>query len=107
LVDGGISILQYVDDMMVFMDHNLEHAHNVKLFLTTFEHMLVLKIIFHKIKLYCYGLAKEREDHYSRLFRCGIGLMPFTYLRIPMTHRRLRNSEWRCVIDRFKKRLSN
>jgi hypothetical protein len=33
--------------------------------------------------------------------------MPLKYLRIPMTHRRLRNSEWRCVVDRFETRLSN
>jgi hypothetical protein len=32
--------------------------------------------------------------------------MPFKYLGIPMTHRRLRNSDWQGVVDRFKKRLS-
>jgi hypothetical protein len=107
LVDGGLSILQYADDTIIFMDNNLEHAHNVKLLLITFEQTSVQKINFHKSKLYCYGLANEREDHYSRLFICGIGLMPFTYLGIPKAHRRLRNSEWRWVIGRFKKRLSN
>jgi hypothetical protein len=35
--DGGLSILQYADGTMVFMDHNLDHACNLKLLLTAFE----------------------------------------------------------------------
>jgi hypothetical protein len=66
-----------------------------------------LKINFHKSKLFYYGLAKEHEDDYSCLFGCGIGSIPFTYLGIPMMHRRLRNFHWCCVIYRFEKRLSN
>lgn len=89
------------------MDHNLEHARNVKLLLTAFEQMSGLKINFHKSELFCYGLAKEYDLNYSHLFGCGIGSLPFKYLGIPMTHRRLRNSEWQSVIDRFEKRLSS
>jgi hypothetical protein len=91
---------------MVFLDHNLEHARNIKLLLTLFEQMSGLKINFHKSELFCYGLAKEYDLHYSLIFGCGIGSMPFKYLGIPMTHRRLRNSDWKGVIDRFEKRLS-
>jgi hypothetical protein len=69
--------------------------------------MFGLKINFHKNKLFYYGSAKACETQYSQLFGCGIGTMPFKYLGIPMIHRRLRNSEWHCVIDRFEKRLSN
>jgi hypothetical protein len=103
LMEGGLSILQYADDTIVSMDHNLEHACNVKLLLTAFEQMSGLKINFHKSELFCYGLAKEYDLNYSRLFGCGIGSLPFKYLGIPMTHRRLQNSEWHSVIDRLKK----
>ena len=106
LVDGGLSILQYADDTVVFLDHNLDQARNVKLLLTAFEQMSGLKINFHKSELFCYGLAKDHEMDYSCLFGCGIGSFPLKYLGIPMTHRRLRNSEWQCVIDRFEKRLA-
>jgi hypothetical protein len=37
LVDGGLSILQYVDDTILFMEHDLEKAQNLKLILSTFE----------------------------------------------------------------------
>jgi hypothetical protein len=71
LVDEGLSILQYADGTMVFMDHNLDHACNLKLLLAAFEQMSGLKINFHKNKLFCYGLAKECESYYSRIFGCG------------------------------------
>jgi hypothetical protein len=86
-VDGGLSILQYADDTVVFLDHNLDQARNVKLLLTAFEHMSGLKINFHKSELFCYGLAKDHEMDYSCLFGCGIGSFPLKYLGIPMTHR--------------------
>ena len=31
LIDGGLSILQYADDTILFMDHDLEKARNMKL----------------------------------------------------------------------------
>jgi hypothetical protein len=37
LVDNGLSILQYADDTLIFMDDNLEKAKNLKLLLRTFE----------------------------------------------------------------------
>jgi hypothetical protein len=93
LIPGGLSILQYADDTLVFLYHNLENARNTKLLLTLFEQMSGLKINFHKSELFCYGSTKEYDLHYSLIFGCGIGSMPFKYLGIPMTHRRLRNSD--------------
>ena len=37
LVDGNLSILQYADDTILFLEHNLEQAHNMKLILCAFE----------------------------------------------------------------------
>ena len=41
LVDGGLSILQYADDTILFMEHDLDKARNLKLLLSAFEQMLV------------------------------------------------------------------
>ena len=54
LVDGGLSILQYADDTILFMDHDLEKATNLKLILSAFEQLSGLKINFHKIELFCF-----------------------------------------------------
>jgi hypothetical protein len=48
LVEGGVSILQYADDTILFMEHNLEKALNMKLVLCIFEQLSGLKINFHK-----------------------------------------------------------
>jgi hypothetical protein len=106
LVDDGLSILQYADDTIIFLDHDFEQAKNMKLLLTVFEELSGLKINFHKSEIFCYGGAKEFEDDYMELFGCNAGEYPFRYLGIPMHHRQLLNSEWRQIEERFEKRLS-
>ena len=39
LVDGGVSILQYADDTIIFMEHDLAKARNMKLVLCLFEQL--------------------------------------------------------------------
>ena len=45
LVDGGLSILQYADNTILFMEHDIEKARNLKLILSAFEQLLSLKTI--------------------------------------------------------------
>jgi hypothetical protein len=51
LVDDGLSILQYADDTILFMDHNFEQAKNMNLLLSAFEQLSSLKINFHKSEI--------------------------------------------------------
>ena len=106
LLDDGLSILQYADDTIIFLDHDLEQAKNLKLLLCAFEQLSGLKINFHKSELFCYGAAKEMEESYTDLFGCNAGEYPFRYLGIPMHHMQLLNSEWRKVEKHFQKKLS-
>jgi hypothetical protein len=73
LVDGEISILQYADDIIIFIENDMEQAKNMKLLLCAFKQLSGLKINFHKSEVFCYGEAKEIEDHYTNLFGCGLG----------------------------------
>jgi hypothetical protein len=59
LVDEGLSILQYADDIVIFMDNDLEKTKNMKLLLCAFEQLSGLKINFYKSELFCYGTAKS------------------------------------------------
>jgi hypothetical protein len=59
LVDDGLSILQYVDDTIIFLDHNLEQAKNLKLLLCAFEQLSGLKINFHKSEIFCYWCSQR------------------------------------------------
>jgi hypothetical protein len=62
LVEGGVSLLQYADDTIIFMQHDLEKALNMKLILCMFEQLSGLKINFHKSEIFCFGKAKEVEE---------------------------------------------
>jgi hypothetical protein len=55
IIDDGLSILQYADDTILFMDHNIEQATNMKLLLAAFEQLSCLKINYHKSELFCFG----------------------------------------------------
>jgi len=91
LVDGGISILQYADDTIIFMEHNFEEAKNMKLLLTMFEQLSGLKINFHKSELFCFGEAKGVQQEYMNIFLCNVGEAPFTHLGIPLHYKRISN----------------
>jgi hypothetical protein len=80
LVDGGVSILQYADDTIIFLENDLDKALNMKQILYLFEQLSDLKINFHKSKIYCFGSAKEIEQDYMELFGCQTGSLPFKYL---------------------------
>jgi hypothetical protein len=60
LVDGGLSILQYADDTILFLEDDLVEARNLKLVLCTFEKLFGLKINFHKSELFGFGETRDR-----------------------------------------------
>ena len=107
LVDGGLSILQYVNDTILFMDRDLKKARNLKLILSAFEQLSGLKINFHKSELFCFGEAQDEAHLYAELFGCGLGQFLITYLGIPIHYRRLTNVEWKHIKETLQKRLSS
>ena len=68
LVDGGLSILQYADDTVLFMEHDLDKARNLKLLLSAFEQMSGLNINCHKSELFCFGEVVEAATNYAHMF---------------------------------------
>ncbi|WVZ94622.1 hypothetical protein U9M48_040491 [Paspalum notatum var. saurae] len=84
LVDDGLSILQYADDTIIFIDQDLEEAKNMKLLLCVFEQLSV----------------------YTELFGCELGSYAFRYLGILMHFHKLHNADWGVIEDRFKHKLS-
>jgi hypothetical protein len=63
LVDNGLSILQYADDTIIFLYHDLEQAKNLKLLLCAFEQLSGLKINFHKSEVFCYVRPERWKLH--------------------------------------------
>jgi hypothetical protein len=103
LIDGGIFILQYTDDTILFVENDLDQTKNMKLLLCAFEKLSGLKINFHKNELFCYGEVKEMEGQYTELFSCGLDKCPFRYLGIPMHHKRINNVDWKIIEEKMKR----
>jgi retron-type reverse transcriptase len=55
LVDDGLSILQYADDTILFIEDDLVKAKVLRLVLSAFEKLSGLKINFHKGELFVLG----------------------------------------------------
>jgi hypothetical protein len=106
LVDGGVSILQYVDDTILLLDDDLENARNIKFILCLFEQISGLKINFHKSEIYCLGAAKERAQHYSEIFTCPVADLPMKYLEMPIDEKKVAVSQWEPVGEKFGKKIA-
>jgi hypothetical protein len=106
LVEGGISILQYADSTIMFMENDLEQVTNMKLLLCAFERLSGLKINFHKSELFCYCEAKQRKNLYTKLFGRDLGHYPFKYFGIPIHHKKITNADWKIIEEKFEKKLS-
>jgi hypothetical protein len=107
LVDDGLSILQYADDTILFMDHDPEKARNMKLLLYAFKQLPWLKINFHKSEIFCFGEALDAIDQYTELFGCNSRDFPLKYLGISNYYRKHLNVDWKRVEERYEKRLSS
>jgi hypothetical protein len=107
LVDGGLLILQYADDTILFMEYDLEKAQNLKLILAAFEQLSGLKINFHKSELFYFGEAQDSVADYVELFGSGQGQFPIRYLGILIHYLRLTLAEWKLVEERLQKCLSS
>ena len=105
LVEGGLSILQYADDTILFLDHDFAKASNLRLLLAAFEQVSGLKINYHKSEFSCFGHAEDQKDSYLQLFGCRSGIYPFRYLGIPMHFKKLGNKDSMIIENKIEKKL--
>jgi hypothetical protein len=96
LVDGGLSILQYVDDTILFMEHDFVKARKLKL-------ISGLKINFHKSELYCFGEAQDEVNVYADLFGFGHCIVLFV-IKVVLYIAKVMESSSPCVT--FRRNLS-
>lgn len=79
--------LQYNDDLLVLTLGNMEDLKIIKLILFLFEAMSRLTINFSKTCLYSTKADRLPEAELAQMLGCTIGLLPFTYLGLPIFER--------------------
>jgi hypothetical protein len=105
LIENGVAVLQYADDTVLCLSHDLEKAVNLKLLLYMFELMSGLKINYAKSEIFMIGGDNNIAETYSSMFGCNIGSLPMIYLGMPVTFRTLRNIDLDFVDKKCVKKL--
>jgi hypothetical protein len=124
LIPLGIAIiLQYADDTIFCLEHDLEEARNMKLLLYLFEQMSGLKIkyaknfncsigsflfllpYFEKSEILILGGGDELAVKYAKKFNCSTGSFLLKYLGVPISPGRLHVIDWMKLKEKLAKKL--
>ncbi|GJY76706.1 kinase-like domain, beta-lactamase/transpeptidase-like protein [Tanacetum coccineum] len=97
-----VSLLQYIDDIVIFGEWNRVNAKNLMCILKCFEEVVELKINLNKSKLYDVGVEKVELEGMARFVGCGVGEFPFTYLGLPIGLNIRRASAWNRLLKGLK-----
>jgi hypothetical protein len=89
LIPGGVSHLQYADDVMILIQNSQEGMINLKFLLLCFEFLSGMKINFHKSEVIVMGVDVAEQARVARLLNCKQGKFPFTYLGFTMSDHKL------------------
>jgi hypothetical protein len=105
IITNGVDVLQYADDTIVCLKHDLNGARNLKLLLYMYELMAGLKINFYKSEIITINDENNWAVVYADLFNCQVGTFPIKYLGVPVSPSRLHVSNWLPLVDKCAKRL--
>jgi hypothetical protein len=76
LMNNGISILQYADDIVICLQHDPKNTMNLKLLLCMFEMMSGLKINYLKSEFITIFGYNDVMTFYADMFNCKVGKFP-------------------------------
>ena len=107
LVEGGVGILQYADDTIIYLEHDVDKAVNLKLMLYIFELMSGLKVNYQKSEIFIVGGDESTVKYYAELFNCDVGSFPIKYLGMPVSYSTLRDSDWEFIVKEICPRGNN
>ena len=83
------------------------NAMNLMCILKGFEKVSGLKVNLNKSRVYGLGVEPCAVERMARWMGCSVGELPLTYLGLPIGVCMRRESAWRPVVEKFKKRLSD
>lgn len=105
IIENGVAVLQYADDTIICLKHDIEGARNMKLLLYMYELMAGLKINFSKSEIITINDEEGWERKYVDIFNCQVGIFPIKYLGVPISPSRLHLSDWVPLVNKSEKKL--
>ncbi|XP_071708684.1 uncharacterized protein [Rutidosis leptorrhynchoides] len=105
--DVNISHLFYADDVIILSEWNRMSFLNTIAMYTEFYNLSGLKINVAKSHLYGIGVADTEVDVFVHDMGCSKGRFPFTYLGLPIGVNMNYIVNWKALVNRFVKKLSD
>jgi hypothetical protein len=105
IIGNGVVVLQYADDTIVCLKHDVEGARNMKLLLYMYELMAGLKINFSKSEVISINDEEGWDRKYADIFNCQVGTFPIKYLGVPISPSRLHVSDQVPLMNKSEKKL--
>lgn len=102
----NISHLAFADDVMVFFDGSSSSLEHLTATLEVFHRLSGLEMNREKSALYTSGLTEDQTESLAA-FGFTVGTFPFRYLGLPLTHRKLRRSEYTPLFDSISARFNH
>lgn len=99
--------MHYADDLLVLTTGGLEDLRIVKLILYVFEGTTGLATNFSKTCMFSSTWGVLPDPEAAEMLSCERGLLPVTYIGIPIAGRRPRRQDWEGFIMKIRKRLSS
>ncbi|XP_021971697.1 uncharacterized protein LOC110866858 [Helianthus annuus] len=101
-----ISHLLYADDVLFVGEWPDSNIHNLARILRCFNLASGLKVNFNKSQLFGIGLNCDLVEQKASILQCKMGVLPFTYLGLPVGLNMGLVKNWKPIIDRFEDKLS-
>jgi hypothetical protein len=104
IIPGGVSHLQYVDDIIIMVEPDDLGIANLKFHLLCFESMSGQRINFHKSEMLILGKSKAEQTSIANHLNCKHGSFPLSYLGLPVSDRALTAADWNHLTTKVAKR---
>ncbi|GAU28852.1 hypothetical protein TSUD_21890 [Trifolium subterraneum] len=102
-----VSHLQYADDTLCIGEASMENLWTLKALLRGFELTSGLKVNFWKSCLIGVNVSDHFMTMACRFLNCKQGMVPFSYLGLPVGANPRRCSTWDPLIEQLRRRLQN
>ena len=106
--NGGptISQLFYADDTLFIREWSSSNLKNPSHILKCFHVSSVLKLNFHKSKIFGIGASTGETTKWPNILGCDTGSLLFNYLGVPVDVNMNLLKNWKSILDQFQYKLS-
>jgi hypothetical protein len=99
---GGVTHLQYADDIMIMVEGSELDIANLKFLLLCFETMSGLKINFDKSEVVILGYSPKDQQQIADSLNCRLTSFPVSYLGMPIWDSRILIKDLDPLVERVK-----